>query len=134
MVERLYIEGTKGTPKVDLNPCSNLLIINGQSYPENAFKFYEPIFQWVDLFLEALDCQTQVEIDFCFPYINTSSSKCVMMLLEKFDEAYKSGKKLRLCWHYDAENDSELECAEEFKEDIFMPFDIISGPIKDRFA
>lgn len=124
-MNNLYIEGTKSTPTVRLDFEKNMLFLQGQSYPENAFKFYEPIFQWVDEYLEKLDSVVLVQIDFNLPYINTSSSKCIMMLLEKLDKAYESGKKLSLKWYYDEDNESELECAEEFKEDLNLPFTIL---------
>lgn len=122
----LHIEGSKSTPTVIFNAEKNNLFLQGQSYPENAFKFYEPIFQWVDEYLEKLNAEVLVHIDFNLPYINTSSSKCIMMLLEKLDKAYESGKKLTLNWYYDEDNESELECAEEFKEDLNFPFNIIN--------
>lgn len=124
-MEKLSIEDTKSTPKVILDPENNIIFLQGQSYPENAFKFYEPILKWVDDYLEQLDTTADVTIDFHFPYINTSSAKCLMMLLEKFDEAYQQGKKLTLNWYYQKDNENELECAEEFKEDLSLPFQII---------
>ena len=39
-MRELYIEKTKSTPEVRFDPQNNKLAINGQSYPENAFKFY----------------------------------------------------------------------------------------------
>lgn len=127
-MERLFIEQTKGTPEIDFNPDHSVLKIKGQSYPENAFKFYEPIFQWVDEYLEVAKGAISIEIEFNMPYINTSSSKCMMMLLDKLEEAHKEGKKVNINWYYDEENESSLECAEEFKEDVTLPFHII--PIK----
>lgn len=124
-MEKLSIAQTKSTPQVEFDPSCHSLFLQGQSYPENAFKFYEPIFQWVDQYLLQLDAAAVVTIDFHFPYINTSSSKCIMMLLEKFDEAFQSGKKVTLNWFYYEDNESELECAEEFKEDLSLPFHII---------
>ncbi|SHK62993.1 DUF1987 domain-containing protein [Desulforamulus aeronauticus] len=125
-MNKLHIEGSKSTPTVILDAEKNNLFLQGQSYPENAFKFYEPIFQWVDEYLEKLTAEVLVQIDFNLPYINTSSSKCIMMLLEKLDKAYASGKKLTLNWYYNEDNESELECAEEFKEDLTFPFNITS--------
>ena len=124
-MEKLCIECTKSTPRVILDPDKNSITLQGQSYPENAFKFYEPILQWVDEYLAQLDTTAVVTIDFHFPYINTSSSKCLMMLLEKFDEAYHQGKKLTLNWFYQEGNENELDCAEEFKDDLDLPFHLI---------
>lgn len=125
-MEKLFIESSKSTPKIDFNPRSNTLLIDGQSYPENAFKFYEQIFSWVDKYLEGLESASQVKIYITLPYINTSSSKSIMVLLDKFDKAFLEGKKVTLTWHYDLDNDSELECAKEFLEDINMPFNIVA--------
>lgn len=124
-MDKLSIPDTKSTPQVLLDPDNNTIFLQGQSYPENAFKFYEPILQWVDDYLVQLDTTAEVTIDFHFPYINTSSSKCLMMLLEKFDDAYQQGKKLTLNWFYQEDNENELECAEEFKEDLHLPFQLI---------
>ena len=123
-MQKLVIEGSKSTPDINFDPENNILSIVGQSYPENAFKFYESIFTWVDEYLQKLETEANVKIDFALPYINTSSSKCIMMLLEKFDEAFLAGKNIILCWYYDVDNESELECAQEFTEDLSLPFSL----------
>jgi hypothetical protein len=121
----LYIAATKSTPEIAFDPSLHRLSMKGESYPENAFKFYEPIFSWVEQYIHSLKDQQAVTVTLELPYINTSSTKCLMMLLEKFEEAYQAGKNIRLEWYCNEENDSELECAEEFQEDMSMPFDIL---------
>ncbi len=125
MMEILKVDATRSTPEIVFDSANNTLSIKGQSYPEDAFGFYEPLFKWIDQYLEQLNEEATVLIDFTLPYINTSSSKCIMMLLEKLEEAYTSGKKVTLNWYYTADNDSELECAEEFQEDLSLPFNIV---------
>jgi Domain of unknown function (DUF1987). len=121
-MENLYIGKTKSTPEINFEPEKAKLKIEGQSYPENAFKFYEPVLTWLDEYLRQLDHEVVLEIYFHMPYINTSSSKCVMMLLEKLEDAYRNGKKVAVRWYYEQENEMALECAEEFKEDLTLPF------------
>ncbi|MEK3724874.1 DUF1987 domain-containing protein [Paenibacillus sp. FSL H8-0034] len=125
MLDVLRIEATRSTPEIFFNPTNHRLSVRGQSYPENSFKFYEPILQWVEQYLHNLGGE-KVEIEFCLPYINTSSSKCIMMLLEKFNKAFHDGKELNLNWFCSEDNESEIECAEEFKEDLELPFQIIA--------
>lgn len=122
----LYIEETKSTPKVCFDSESNKLVLSGQSYPENAFKFYEPILEWVEQYFAELQPEIEVNIEFSLPYINTSSSKCLIMLLDTFEEAFNNGNLVQLKWYYNEENESELECAEEFTEDISFPLQIIA--------
>ncbi len=124
-MEKLFIAGTKSTPEVLFDAEANILSIKGQSYPEYAFKFYEPLLVWVDSYLDQMHSNVEVNIELHLPYINTSSTKCFMMLLDKLNDAFLAGKKVRINWFYNVDNESELECAEEFKEDLHLPFLII---------
>ncbi|MEF3306109.1 DUF1987 domain-containing protein [Paenibacillus sp. GYB003] len=124
------IAGTKSSPAVDFNPADNVLTLIGQSYPENAFKFYEPILEWLDDYLAQLSPEDEAVARFQIPYMNTSSTKCLMMLLEKLDGAYAQGKRVAVRWSCNPENEGEFECAEELKEDLSLPFDIIA--LEDR--
>ncbi len=124
-MNRLSITETKSTPSVQFNSEQHRMELFGQSYPENAFKFYEPILQWVDEYVSGLAKDTSSVLVLRLPYINTSSTKCLMMLLEKLEDAFQEGKSVEVRWYCDPENESELECAEEFKEDLSLPFEII---------
>ncbi|MEK8130780.1 DUF1987 domain-containing protein [Paenibacillus filicis] len=124
-LNELHIEATKSTPSVRFDPKAGRLWISGESYPENAFKFYEPLLQWVDVYLEEAASGEEVLLELRLPYINTSSTKCFMMLLEKLDDAFGRGRPVRLIWYCSPDNESEQECAEEFKEDLSLPFDIV---------
>ncbi|RIE03212.1 DUF1987 domain-containing protein [Cohnella faecalis] len=124
-MEQMTLSPSRSTPEVRFDPEANVLAIRGQSYPENAFAFYEPLLKWVDLYLLQLNSDSRVEIELQLPYINTTSTKCFVMLLEKLDQAHLAGKKIEVLWYYDEENESELECAEDFKEDLSLPFHIL---------
>jgi hypothetical protein len=127
-MEKLFIDQTKSTPQIDFDPETNELRLKGQSYPENAFKFYEPVLKWVDEYLTLAEGEIQIDLEFEMPYINTSSAKCIMMLLDRFETAHSRGKTISINWYYDDDNESSLECAEEFREDVSLPFNII--PVK----
>ena len=129
-MHELYLAKTKSTPEVRFDAQRNKLCIEGQSYPENAFKFYEPIFTWLDAHLLDDNRGLALELNLYMPYINTSSSKCIMMLLEKLESAHQRGQKVSVSWYYDAENEMALECAEEFREDLALEFAIM--PIGEK--
>ncbi len=57
-------------------------------------------------------------IDMEIIYFNSSSSKALMNLFDLFEEAAQSGKQIQINWRYHEENDTALECGEEFKEDL----------------
>ena len=122
-MKALVIKATKSTPGIDFNTVANTLLIEGESYPEDAAKFYNPILRWVRDFLDQA-CGVVV-LESRIVYLNTSSSKCMMSLLDLLEDAHKRGGDICVNWYYDAENDMALECATEFKEDLCLPFNIV---------
>jgi len=129
-MEALLIEETKSTPHVEFNAKTRILIVRGQSYPENSFKFYEQILNWLDEFFSRISDDGLIHLNISLSYINTSSSKCVLMLLEKLEEASDNGRAIVINWYYDEENENELECAEDFKEFVNLEFNLIPGCIE----
>lgn len=125
-MERLHLEPTGSSPLVDFDPESGLLRLSGESYPENALEFYRPLLDWVTAFLERDDRPLTLELDFA--YLNTSSIKSLMDLLDDLDEAHQCGRSVTLRWYYAEENERALELAEEFREDLGLPFHLI--PVK----
>jgi hypothetical protein len=120
-MNKINIEATRSSPSVEFE--DNVLVIKGQSYPENAVSFYAPVFAWLDNYLQELEGKGVFK--FYLVYMNTSSAKCIMDIIDKLQEAYNRGKNICINWYYDPDNESLLECAEEFKEDVELPFDII---------
>lgn len=120
----LYIEQSKSSPLIRFEPASGILFIQGDAYPENAFQFFDPIYTWISEYLSGLNrpCILRMHLD----YLNTSSSKCLMDLIDLLEESYRDGKDVRIEWLYDPDNDSSLELAEEFSEDLKIPFAIIA--------
>lgn len=124
-MENYILSGTKSKPYIELNCQENKLVFKGQSYPENAYSLYEPVYKWVDEYLSSVgDVETTVE--FYLSYINTSSTKCLLTLLEKLNTAYLQGKKLLINWYYDEDNGFDYDMGVDFKEDIDIPFSFIS--------
>jgi len=123
-VERLFLKESKSTPFVDFDADKGMLLIKGQSYPEDAFLFYKPLLDWLKEYLAGKAGQ-EVLIEVTLTYSNTSSSKCIMMILDLLEEAADHNVKVKLKWICNVQNEYEQECAEEFKEDYTFPFEIV---------
>jgi len=124
-MERLIIEATKSTPYIFFDPEANLLRIKGESYPENAARFYTPVFLWLEEYL-SLQNPNQITVDLELPYLNSSSSKALMNLFEMLEDAVGSGYQVLVNWRYDDEDELSLECGEELQGDApSLTFDFI---------
>lgn len=123
-MERLFLKESKSTPFVDFDADKDILLIKGQSYPEDAFLFFKPLFDWLKEYFAGKAGQ-EVLIEVTLTYTNTSSSKCIMMILDILEEAADQGVIVKLKWFCNEHNEYEQECAEEFKEDYTFPFEIV---------
>lgn len=118
------IPQTVSTPLVTFDPETAELRISGESYPENSFEFYEPISKNVAELLSEGD-RLNLVID--ISYMNSSSTKCVLDLLDLLEEAHGKGAEVSVVWHYDKDNPRSLDLAEEFKEEFTLPFHIVQA-------
>lgn len=113
----LIIPATKSLPTIHFDDVTHHLAITGESYPENVADFYMPIFEWLDRYLASLDHNT-VTLDVKIAYFNSSSSKVLMDLFDKFEAAAVAGNTVIINWYYHEADDMLLEYGEEFKEDV----------------
>jgi len=118
-MENLIIEATRSTPLVHFDADKRILAMSGESYPENAAKFYQPIYDWICEYFDSMadDTSSITTVNLEIVYFNSSSSKALMNLFDLFEDAGTNGKKFRINWRYHEENDTALECGEEFKEE-----------------
>jgi SiaC family regulatory phosphoprotein len=117
MRDKLDIEATPRTPAVRFDFLQNHLKIVGESYPEDVTEFYGPVFAALDAYLGKLGSGA-CRFDFELIYLNSSSAKAVMMLMDKLDAAAKKGAAVVVYWYYDEDDDTMQELGEEFGEDL----------------
>ena len=115
----LDIPATKTSPRIFFSEESKKLKISGESYPENTFAFFEPVFTWLNTELPNYD---QVTIEVNIRYMNSSSTKCLLDIMDMLAEAAENGSNISAIWYYDPENERSHEIALEFGEDVSIPF------------
>ncbi|AFJ01504.1 protein of unknown function (DUF1987) [Methylophaga frappieri] len=121
-LQTLSLEQTKNTPHVLAEPDTGKFVIEGDSYPENSYEFFTPVFDWVEQFLNESDRVLMMQLQIA--YMNTSSVKAMMDLFDMMEEAYTEGKQMEVVWFYDPLNERVVEMVEEFMEDCSFPFRI----------
>jgi len=116
-MQNLTIPATARTPAIDFDFGKNHLKLSGESYPEDVTEFYNPVFSALDAYLSTLGSGS-CRFDFELIYLNSSSAKAVMMLMDKLDAAAAKGAAVDVHWFYDEEDDTMQELGEEFGEDL----------------
>lgn len=122
-MEIINIAQTASTPLVCFDPATNTLRMAGESYPENSFDFYAPVIAWLTACLQQLG---EMTLDITITYMNSSSTKCTLDLMDIMEDAYGRGVRTAIVWRYDRENPRSYELAEDFREEVSFPFDIVA--------
>ncbi len=119
----IRIEPTEITPKVILDKSKEEFLVQGKCLPEDVKKFFNPIIDWFNTYLEDPNHETVVVLD--FDYFNTASSKMLLIILSKLRDLQKRGKSVQVIWKY-PQYDFELEEAGvEFSELLNIPFNFL---------
>ena len=116
----------KASPLVVLDPQNHHYLIAGQSYPENAREFYQPVVEWFKEFLATSESDLRLTVKLL--YLNTSSMGVFMYLFLLLEEAAKKGRVITVDWYYDLENESAKDVGEEFQEIVTFPFTVLAEP------
>jgi SiaC family regulatory phosphoprotein len=117
MPNSIDIAATSRTPAVSFDYAKHHLRISGESYPEDVTEFYGPVLSSLDAYLAELGGGS-CRFDFELIYLNSSSAKAIMMLMDKLELAASKGASIDIHWYYDKEDDTMQELGEEFGEDL----------------
>ena len=119
-MESIILEPTTETPKVVLDKEKSIFEFAGNSLPEDVTSFYNPIMEWIDDYMANPNQKT--ELDLSFDYYNTSSSKMILKILEKFREIHRKGYTVVVNWHYMEDDEDMVEAGEDYAEHLKLPF------------
>lgn len=120
-MEVLSIKGTSQYPEVLLDKKRGILNFSGNSLPEDAKGFYEPILAWIDDYIHEPAGETVVS--FKMTYYNTPSSKIIFQILKKFEKAYGSGLKVKAMWLSPEDDPDMKDAGVDYSENVKLPFD-----------
>lgn len=113
-MEDIHIEGVHEaffTPTVNFEVATGHCEIAGESYLEETSKFYARLIDWLTKYVETV--QGPLTFDFKLSYFNTSSSKCIVDILDVLKKYQTKGGKIEVNWYYD-DTEDELEEVEDF--------------------
>lgn len=100
--------------------------VRGKSSPENPLTFYEHLLESLEQF--AKSSRANLTLNMAFEYFNTSSSKCLFILLKKVESLKEAGKKVTVNWYYEEDDDDMQEAGEDLSSFFDFQFNFIEIP------
>ena len=113
-MKRLEIQSSNNTPHIILDVDSNVLLIEGKSFPEDSKEFYRQVIEWMD----ELKTTNPKDIKFCFNlfYLSSSSIISIKQFLMKAVDLSNSGTKVSIVWAYDEDDDDIKKTGEDYQK------------------
>jgi len=122
-MENYILESTNLTPGIGLKSDDGTIDLKGKSIPENSLEFYQPVYDWLDAYVENPKEKTIVTVQ--LEYFNTSSSKCILDILKRIDRLDEDGFDVLIRWYYDEDDEDMMEAGEDYSDLLDSPFELI---------
>jgi hypothetical protein len=122
-MENLNIVGSYGVPKVNFNASTGVLNMEGRSIPEHPKALFMPLIEWVQEYVKS-PCE-KTEMNIKVDYMNSSSYKFLITLLEQLEPIHQQNKKITINWYYESDDDEMEDVGEEIKNIIHLPIELI---------
>ena len=125
-MEDLIVSESLETPGIDFSFSRGQLSITGKSIPEDSISFYKPL---IDALKEYTNNPNPLtEVDFKFEYFNTSSSKCILQILQILQKVKDKDCEVLINWFYDENDEEILESGQDYSQFINIPFNLKMNP------
>jgi len=123
MIQTLEIAETRDTPYVLLDAKKNTFQISGNSMPEDAARFFDPIFDWIEEYVKTPNESTHLVCN--LDYFNSSSAKMLYQLFIELENIKEIGLKVKISWHFESEDKLIEEKGLEYQSILNIPFEMI---------
>lgn len=118
----IIVNATEDTPGIRLDAENEIFELSGRSLPEDVSKFYGPILDWLDEYVESPNKQTV--FNFKLSYFNTASSKVILDILMKLETLYNNGNEIIIKWFYPTDDEDMMEAGEEYADIVEVPIEL----------
>lgn len=100
-------------PEVNFNSETGVCELIGESYMEEAYKFFTPILNWLKEF--ALKMNKSVTLNLRLTYFNTNSSRLLLDLLDILKKSQEAGNDVVINWYFEEDDPDVKDEVEDFE-------------------
>ncbi len=119
----LIVKATAKTPDIHLEP-GKVFVISGRSIPEDPEEIFRSVISWIKEYFEKDPDQESI-LEFKLEYVNSGSSKYLLELLRKIKGFLDQGRKIKIRWFYEEEDEAILELGQHYQGSLNIPIELI---------
>jgi hypothetical protein len=122
-LEPIKINATVSKPYVSLDPKTGIMEISGISRPEDIFKFFNPITNWLYEYANKPNSKTVLMLKLM--YFNSGTAHVILKIINLMNTLYNNGYKIEIHWYYAEDDEESLEAGEDYASLVDVPFTFI---------
>jgi hypothetical protein len=111
-------------PSVNFDATSGVCELSGESYMEEAFKFFSPLLDWLKKFTK--EGSKKITFNFKLTYFNTSSSRLILDILDIMREYKERDGEIEVNWYYDSQDPDMEDEVEDFMIESGIDINLVS--------
>jgi hypothetical protein len=100
-------------PEVNFDVTTGECLIKGESYMEEAYKFYMPLLDWLKEY--TLGAGNKVTLNVKLTYFNTNSSRLLLDMFDILKKSVDSGNEVEINWFYEEDDPDIKDEVEDFE-------------------
>lgn len=121
----LELPGTDKTPTVSLDPKTGTISLTGCSIPENADRFFTPLYDVVERYATEPAQRTTVRV--ALTYFNSSSAKYLLDIFKRLEDLHASGRsRVQLEWCHAPGDLDMAEAGQDYRSLLEFPVKVMA--------
>ncbi len=100
-------------PEVNFNSETGICELIGESYMEEAYKFFTPLLNWLKEY--TLELNKPVTLNLRLTYFNTNSSRLLLDMLDILKKSQEAGNEVEINWFYEEDDPDVKDEVEDFE-------------------
>jgi len=125
-MENIHIVGSHDVffvPSVNFDAETGICELAGESYLEETVEFYTPLIQWLKTYIE--EEARPITFNIKLTYFNTSSSRCILDILNILKIYEENGGTVIVNWYFDPDDSDMEEEIEDYMIDSELKITLI---------
>ncbi len=124
-MKNLFIQGNESSPTLRFDAQSGIFEIEGDSYLYNAHDFYEPVFKWLEKYLE--EPGHDITVNLRLGFFNSGSFRTfaeLLLMLSHYQKKHQT--KLQINWCHKEDDVDAYFSAQDLSETTGLKFNYIT--------
>ena len=110
-------------PEINFDAATGICEMKGESYMEEAYKFYTPLLNWLKEY--SLQEGKDITLNIKLTYFNTNSSRLLLDMFDILKKSIDAGHQVKINWYFEPDDPDIKDEIEDFEIETGLKIELI---------